>query len=163
MARPSKYDWEAIREAYEGGFDRDEICRKYRITPKILSNKINGEKWEIKGNIKADIEGFNEQVHKTSQNLQNLHQTNQELFIEKVNTQQEDNELMQGTRKISKLLLSIIAQNRNEINLKNIKTVSSTLRDIESIANPKPEAVINNANMQQNNTPTQINIMRDDD
>jgi hypothetical protein len=30
---------------------------------------------------------------------------------------------MQGTRKISKLLLSIIAQNRNEINLKKRKKI----------------------------------------
>jgi len=151
MARPSKYNWEAIQEAYEGGFDRAEICKKYRITPKILSNRIHKDKWEVKGSIKAEIMEFNEQVHKTTQNIQNMHEKNQELFIEKINTIAEDNELMQGTRKVAKLLLSVIAQSRNEITLKNIKTVSSTLKDIESIANPRPETYINNTNAQQNN------------
>ena len=40
MARPNKYNWEAIQEAFEHGFDRDEICKKHRITNKQLSNKI---------------------------------------------------------------------------------------------------------------------------
>ena len=144
MARPSKYNWEAIKEAYEGGFDKDDIVKKYKITKKQLSNKIRDENWEVKGHITNQVDEFYATTHKTAQNVQKLHPENQEIVLEKVNTIAEDNELMQGTRKISKLLLSVIAQNRNDINLKNIKSISSTLKDIESIANPRPDAVINN-------------------
>ena len=28
MARPSKYNWEAIKEAYEGGIDKQDIVKK---------------------------------------------------------------------------------------------------------------------------------------
>jgi len=150
MARPSKYNWEAIKEAFEHGFDRDEICAKYKITPKILSNRINQEKWVVKGTTKADIIGLSEQVHKTAQNITKLHPENQDLASEVFSTRSEDEELMTNNRKISKLLQSVIIQNRNDINLKNIKSVSSTLKDIESIANPRPEVAIQN-NTQINN------------
>jgi len=157
MARPEMYNWEAIEEAYTGGFDRDEICKKYRITPKILSNRINKYKWEVKGTITSDISELNEHVHLTAQNLASLHPANQEMAIERTNTQQVDNELMQGNRKIAKLLLSIIAQKRDDITLKNIRNVSGTLRDIEAIANPQASRVeVNNTNAVQTNNNLEI-------
>lgn len=165
MARPTKYDWEAIQEAIESGFDRDEICKKYRITPKILSNKINKEDWAVKGSVKADVIGLSEQVHKTAQNVTKLHPKNQELANEVFSTMTEDQELMTNNRKISKLLQSIIIQNRNDITLQNIKSVSGTLKDIESIANPQTsKAEINNINAQQNNsTEKRVTIVRRSD
>ena len=157
MARPSKYNWEAIQEAYESGFDRDEICKKYHITPKILSNRINKEEWSVKGSVKADVIGLSEQVHKTAQNITKLHPKNQELASEVFSTRTEDEELMTNNRKISKLLQSVIIQNRNSITLQNIKNVSSTLKDIESIANPQASKIeVNNTNAQQNNIVIEI-------
>ena len=150
--RPSKYNWEAIKEAFESGFDRDEICNKYKITPKILSNKINKEKWAVKGSVKADVIELSEQVHKTAQNITKLHPKNQELASEVFSTRTEDEELMTNNRKISKLLQSVIIQNRNNITLQNIRNVSGTIRDIENIANPqsnKQEINIQNTNAQQ--------------
>ena len=145
MARPSKYNWEAIKEAYEMGFDRDEICKKHRITPKQLSNKISEQNWAVKGTIKSDLKGLSEEVLKHSDNITKLHPANQDLALDVFNTTTQDQELMTNNRKIAKLLQSVIVSSRNEINLKNIKTVSSTLKDIESIANPKPEPIsINN-------------------
>ena len=143
MARPSKYNWEAIQEAFENGFDRDEICKKYNLSAKQLSNKINQLKWVVKGTAKSDILGLSEQVHKTAQNITKLHPENQELASEIFTTQSEDEALMTNNRKIGKLLQSVIIQNRNDINLKNIKNVSGVLRDIEAIANPvKPQTAI---------------------
>jgi len=138
MARPSKYNWEAIKEAYEGGFEKEDIVKKHKVPRKLLSNKIRDDQWTVKGHISDEISEFYANTHKTTQNISKLHPENQEMVINKINTMQQDNELMEGTRKISKLLLSVIAQNRNEITLKNIKQVSSTLKDIESIANPHP-------------------------
>ena len=163
MARPSKYNWEAIKEAYEGGIDRQDIVKKYKIDNKQLLNKIYNEKWEVKGHLKAEVDGFYEAIHKTTQNIEKLHPDNQDILLERLNTLEQDNELVSNNRKIAKMLQGIIVSNRNSINLQNIKTVSGVIRDIESIANPtnKPDTVINNANLQQNEIPTIINIVRD--
>ena len=142
MARPNKYNWEAIQEAFEHGFDRDEICKKHRITNKQLSNKINEQKWVVKGTTKADLQGLSETILKHSENVTKLHPINQDLAMEVFSTTTEDQELMTNNRKIGKLLQSVIIQNRNNIDLKNIKNVSGVLRDIESIANPSTAAQV---------------------
>ena len=41
------------------------------------------------------------------------------------------------------------------------KDITSALKDINDIVNPKVDTVINNANLQQNEIPTIINIVRD--
>jgi len=154
MARPSKYNWDAIREAYEGGIDKQDIIKKYKIDNKQLLNKIYIENWVVKGHLKAEIEGFYDNVHKTAQNLDNLHPDNQDILIEKLNTLEQDNELIGNNRKIAKMLQGVIVSNRNAINLQNIKNVSGVLKDIESMANPSPNTLIqnNNANVQENKT-----------
>lgn len=163
MARPSKYNWDAIKEAYEGGIDKNDIIKKYKVDYKQLVNKANSEKWEVKGHLRAEIDGFYDTVHKTTQNLEKLHKDNQDILLERLNTLEQDNELVKNNRTIAKMLQVVIVNNKNSINLQNIKNVSGVLKDIESIANPtsKPETVINNANLQQNNIPTTINIVRD--
>lgn len=151
MARPSKYNWEAIQEAYEGGIDKQDIIKKYKIDNKQLLNKIYNEKWVVKGHLKAEVDGFYEAIHKTTQNIEKLHPDNQDILLERLNTLEQDNELIGNNRKIAKMLQGIIVSNRNSINLQNIKTVSGVIRDIESIANPtNKETVINNANVQEN-------------
>lgn len=165
MARPSIYNWEAIKEAYEAGFDRDEICKNHRVTPKILSNRINKEGWTVKGNIKSDILGLSEHIHKTAQNIDSLHEINQEMAISRVVTIEADNELISNNRKIAKLLQSVIVSNRDAITLANIRNVSGTLKDIESIANPQTSKTeINNTNATQNNTEVKrVSIVRRSD
>lgn len=151
MARPSKYNWEDIKLAYEGGLDKPDIEKKYGVTNKTLTNKINKELWEVKGTIKAQINEFEEAVRGIAQNPESI----QELIIEKINTQSLDNELINNNRKLAKLLQSVIVSNKTNINLNNIKSVAGTLKDIENIANPtanRTDIQINNTNAQQNNT-----------
>ena len=62
---------------------------------------------------------------------------------------------MGNNRKIAKMLQGIIVSNRNSINLQNIRNVSGTIKDIESIANP-PKQDINLTNAQQNNIVVEI-------
>ena len=159
MARPSKYDWDAIKEAYEGGLDKADIIKKYHIDNKQLGNKVRDDGWVIKGHLKADIEGFYAKTAQMAQNIDKLHQSNQDLVIQKINTLEADNELMGNNRKIAKMLQGIIVANRNSINLQNIRNVSGTIKDIESIANP-PKQDINLTNAQQNNENTQIVFKR---
>lgn len=154
MARPVKYNWEAIREAYEGGLNREDICRKYRVSNKLLGNQIRTEGWVVNGSINADVDAFYAGAHKMAQNLENLHPDNQDLVIQKINTMEQDNELIGNNRKIAKLLQSVIVANRANINLGNIRNVSGVMVDIERIANPQNGAKveINNTNAQQVNT-----------
>ena len=158
MARPSKYNWEAIQEAYEIGFNRDEICRKFKIDAKLLSNRLNQEQWQVKGSLRNDLKGLSENIEKTSLNITKLkNDAVQDLAVEVFSTMNEDQELMTNNRKIAKLLQSIIVANRQNIDLTNIRQVAGTIKDIEAIANPqasKQEINIQNTNAVQNNIKT---------
>lgn len=159
MARPSKYNWESIQEAYEGGIDKDEIANKFKIPKKLLGNRIAEKQWEVKGHLRADIDEFSATWHKTAQNLEKLSIPVQEIMIDKINTQLLDNELIENNRKLAKMLQGVIVTNRGGISLQNIKSVSGVLRDIESIANPQASKIeINNSNAQQNNIETKWTV-----
>jgi len=151
MARPGKYNWEAIREAYEGGLDKKDICKQYKLTPKLLSNKIAKAKWTVGGHLKAELDAFCEHSKAMAQNIEALHPKNQELVLKKIDTLAEDNELIGNNRKIAKMLQGIIMTNKKEITINNIKNISGVIRDIESIANPTPGINIQNTNAVQNN------------
>lgn len=62
MARPSKFNWEEIKNAYECGKTVDELVSRYGVTKKTLQNKISKELWEVTGNIKADIVAVKESL-----------------------------------------------------------------------------------------------------
>ena len=38
MARPTKYDWESIKSAYEDGISVDNIALTYNVSKKTLQN-----------------------------------------------------------------------------------------------------------------------------
>lgn len=159
MARPSKYNWEAIEEAYIGGLDKSDICRKYQLPSKLLGNKILTARWVIKGNIKADVDEFYAQTQKMAQNIEKLHPDNQEITLKKLDTLEQDNELIGNNRKIAKILQGIIVANRQDINLGNIRNVSGTIKDIEAMANPQNNRQDITVNTQTNmSAPTRIII-----
>jgi len=161
VARPSKYNWDAIKEAYEGGLDIEDIIKKFRITKKILNNRIHLKEWIVKGYIEADIKGFSASLGTLAQNG-TKHPEIADMIVEKLNTTLQDNELISNNRKLAKLLQSVVIREKDNINLKNIKNVSGVLRDIEAIANPtvNNKVEINNSN-QQATIPT-INISIDE-
>ena len=140
MARPSKYNWEAIQVAFEGGFTKDEICSKFKVAKATLTNKINKDLWIVKSDVTADIEGIGAKLNAVAQNY-TKHPEIEDMFIARINTIEEDNEIMSNNRKIAKMLQSVIVKQRNDIDLTNIKAVSGTLKDIESIANPQASKV----------------------
>src|SRR5574344_1831549 len=70
MARP-KYDWTEIQKAYECGKTVDELVKKYDVEKKTLQNKISEKKWEVSGNIKADITELKASIGKISGTLGN--------------------------------------------------------------------------------------------
>lgn len=144
MARPSVYDWSMLQQAYENGISKDEICSKYKIPKNILTNKINKDRWIVKCDINSEINEFSAKLNAITQNSKD-NKIMQEVIADKLNTQLQDNEIIKNNRDLALLLQKKIVDNKEEINLKNIKTVSSTLRDLESIANPKPDIQIDNS------------------
>ena len=136
MARPIKYDWQGIREAYEGGLDKYDICKKYRLPLKNLNDKARVGGWSINGTLKSEVDGFYAKAENLAKNISQLHPVNQELMIMRLNTIADDNELIGNNRKIAKMLQGVIVAKRQDITLSNIKNVSGVIKDIESIANP---------------------------
>lgn len=159
MARPAKYNWKAIEKAYSEGVEVKEICKYYNITKKTLQNKIYEKKWIITGNIESDINEFKAVLGKVTEKAQNNPET-KEIYIDKIVTVLEDNNLISNNRKLLKAVQGIIGAEitKKNVNAKNIKNITGAIRDIESIANPQASKLeINNNNMVQNNTTKSIN------
>ena len=153
MARPSKYNWDAIKDGYEKGLSPDELSKKFKATTKHINDKARLDKWQVNSDINNDINEF----IATSQKLANnsIHDEINDIIVNKINTQILDNELISNNRKLAKMLQGVIVNERQKINIGNIKQVSSTLKDIETIANPQAsriDTIINNTNATQNNT-----------
>lgn len=142
-----KYDWDSIKSDYEIGKSNAFIHKKYDIPYNTLSMKIKRDNWEVVNKEKSTVEGFKRSCEQISEVVVNNANNPSKIkaIAEDIDLSLEEMELMTNNRKIAKFIQSVIVKNKHEINLKNIKTVSSTLKDIESIANPKPEPIsINN-------------------
>lgn len=155
MARPTKYDWTAIEKAYIQGAEVDDICKKYKVAKKTLQNKIYEMRWEIKGNIDADVNEFRAVLGKVTETALNNPETT-DIYIEKIVTVLEDNKLIQNNRKLLVAVQGIIGQEikANKVNASNVKSITGAILDIEKVANPqasKQEINIQNSNAQQTN------------
>ena len=157
MARPSKYNWDAIQKSYEDGFDINTLCDMYSIEKKTIQNRISSQKWEVMGSINNDINEFRDSLGKIANYVsQNDEIKNNEIIL-RVNTILEDNELVTNNRKILKAFQSkIVAGLKNGAYEKpnEIKAGTSAVKDIEAIVNPqtnKQEINIQNTNAVQTN------------
>ena len=163
MARPIKYDWTSIEKAYIQGADIEDICKKYKIAKKTLQNKIYEFKWEIKGNINADVNEFKAVLGKVTETAINNPETT-DIYIQKIVTVLEDNKLIQNNRKLMSAVQGIIGQEirLNKINASNVKSITGAILDIEKVANPqanKQEINIQNTNAVQTNNNIDIENM----
>ena len=156
MARPSKYNWEAIKEAYQDGVTIVELVKKYKVAKKTLENKISAEKWEVTGELNSHIEEFRESLGKISQNTKD-DPIKQEIAIGRISTILEDNELISNDRKLLKAFQGLIGQGIRSGMYRtpqDIKAGTSAIKDIEAIVNPqtnKQEINIQNSNAVQTN------------
>jgi hypothetical protein len=161
MPRPSKYNWEAIKEAYEGGLDVKDISNKFNLEVKKINERAKLKKWIVKDLINNDINEFKTTIKKTVENGIK-HQDVEEMFYDKINTIIEDNEIIGNNRKLAKafqgLILSGVRSKTMFKTAQDIKSGVSSLKDIESMSNPSVSNKVefNNANMQQNNTQIEI-------
>ena len=145
----AKYDWSKIDNAYEMGVDVDTICLKYKVAKKTLQNRIYSKKLELKeGNLNEATAEFGQVLGKFSGIAQN-DKILSEIASQKVVTLLEDNEIISNNRKLSKAFQSLLGQGIKNGMFKtpsDIKSGVSSLRDLESIANPsnQPQVAIQN-------------------
>lgn len=157
MPRPVIYDWEAIKIAYENGFSRKEIQDKFKLTSNTLGNKIRDNKWTVKGSVDNDIVEIKGKLEETSLNYTQNEKVG-EMYLEKINTMIEDNEIIGTNRQLVKSFLSLTAKGIREGIYKtpqDIKIGMSTVKDSETISNPNRQ---NQNNYIQNNTQQNQNI-----
>jgi len=139
MSRPVKYDWDKIKNAYEDGISQDVISKKYGVAKKTLANKISANQWEVMGGLSTHIDEFKDSLEKISHNTHN-DPIKQEIAIEKIGTILEDNDLISNDRKLLKAFQSLIGRGIKDGiygTAQDIKAGVSSIKDIESIANPQ--------------------------
>ncbi|MGD9623903.1 MAG: hypothetical protein AB7U51_04520 [Arcobacter sp.] len=125
MARPSIYNLDMLKQAYESGISKDEICTKYKIAKNILTNKINKDGWTIKCDINNDIIEFGAKLNAITQNYKD-NSLMQEVIIDKL--QEIKINLIKIVGKNNYIRYKILITNQpNIIHLYNIDT---TIDDI---------------------------------
>ena len=58
MARPSKYNWDAIEADFKAGVPKNEIRRRHSVPRNSLDNKIRDNNWEVNEDATAVMQGF---------------------------------------------------------------------------------------------------------
>lgn len=154
MAKPiSKRQWEEIKKDFEYGMSQADLRKKYDLSPSTLGTKIKRDGWRLSHEQASIISEFKESSAKISESFHNANEIQRKEILERVQTILEDNEIIQNNRKLLKAFQGKILNGLKDGKYEkpsDIKAGTSALKDIENIANPKPDTVINNANLQNN-------------
>lgn len=178
MARPTKYDWKEIKQAYECGITVDELSDRYEIEKKTLQNKISKELWEVMGNVKSEISNVKQSLGKVSgiiaQNPEKAHIIAEEVlesinsFADKIDARKLINSAtkinltktiqhLQANTKLEKINVGNGVQQFEEVGLgssdfKNIQdTIDKAAISLEvAPRHANQQLTINNANIQEN-------------
>jgi hypothetical protein len=163
MAR-LKVDWEAVKKSYESGMDRKDICHAFNITPKTLRNKIYESKWTVQGQINAHIMEFSDKASLISKDIRDAHPLARPLIIEKVREIIEDSELLYTNRQLLRRAqnIAIRALNTNQVEFKDIRTLTGAVRDIESIVNPQQRGNVNVAVQNNTEVTTKVELTKEE-
>jgi hypothetical protein len=122
------------------------LCKQHKIDRKTYY-KICGD-LGIKFGQNSDIVEAGVILENAKSQLktpQEVHSVNKAIE-ERMSTIEIDNKLIETNRQIARLLQKKVIEQKDDIELSNIKNISSTIKDIESIANPKT----NDTNVQVN-------------
>ena len=144
------YLWGEIKKDFELGMSQADIRKKYDVGAGTLGNKIKRDGWRLSQAQNEALSEFKEATVKISESFHGANESQKKEMTERVITIIEDNELIGNNRKIAKMLQGIIVANRQDITLGNIRNVSGTIKDIESMANPQSSRQEINVNTQTN-------------
>ena len=162
MARPSKYNWDEIRHAYESGVDVNKLCLKYGVVKKTLENRIHSNKWEVMGEINSAINEVSESFGRVS-GIKEKYPEKAHIIDEQI---EEKTKHLQFINNLTLKNLSVMAKKINEdLSIQDHKFVAETVDKaaitLKVADRHAPKTEINNTNANQVNAPTQINIIRD--
>ena len=149
MANYSPRFWNEVKEDFEAGMSQVDLRKKYGLSPSTLGTKIKRDGWRLSHDQTALLSEFKENSAKISESFRNANEMQRKEMVERVQTILEDNEIIQNNRKLLKAFQGKILNGLKDgmyEKPQDIKSGTSALKDIESIANPKPEAVVNNTN-----------------
>lgn len=174
MARPSKHNWEEIKKHYEAGKNQAEIVLEFECPKSSLSEKIKNENWTQSEQVKSYIMGSVE-INEQKANLIEQDVRIVEIADKMIDEQlRRKNLIFNATELLIKKATSIITKNQvidkinigdgvqnfepRELNTTDLKNLSDTI-DKASITlgvnqRHASSAVINNANVQQNDIKT---------
>lgn len=133
----AKYNWIEIQKAYECGKSVDELVIKYDVEKKTLQNKISEKKWEVSGNIKADISDLKKSIGKISGTLGNHPDKFNIIAEDVINCINEISILVDGTKAVNSATLLNLARTIEYLN-KNQKlekiNVGDGVQNFEPVA-----------------------------
>ena len=151
--------WEKAKAYYEAGMTLSQIKDKTSIARNTISQRAKREQWE--------------------------HSKNSEYIEAKIKVESQKGTILEQSGAVALNIADDIAFNkakalslfqdsalRNQKKANDILEMTDDMKDIESharitktnketVLGKDPETVINNANVQENNMPMQINIIRD--
>ena len=151
--------WEKAKAYYEAGMTLSQIKDKTGIARNTISQRAKREQWE--------------------------HSKNSEYIEAKIKVESQKGTILEQSGAVALNIADDIAFNkakalslfqdsalRNQKKANDILVLADDMKDVESharitktnketVLGKDPETVINNANVQENNMPMQINIIRD--
>lgn len=151
--------WEKAKAYYEAGMTLSQIKDKTNIARNTISQRAKREQWE--------------------------HSKNSEYIEAKIKVESQKGTILEQSGSVALNIADDIAFNkakaltlfqdsalRNQKKANDMLDLTEDMKDIESharitktnketVLGKDPETVINNANVQENNMPMQINIIRD--
>jgi len=134
-----------------GQFTKVALAKIYKVSEKTIRNIVHGVEPDNKGLV--DLGVALEVVKKSEKTPIETKEINKAIE-DKVSTLSIDDKLVKNNRKILIEAQKIIgkALDNEEVNITNVKNITSVVKDIEAVANPRTndtKVEINNANVQQ--------------
>lgn len=161
----AKYDWGAIKKYFDSLVDagvknpQAETRKKFGVPAGTLGSRIANHNWVLSKEQNDALEDFKTANANITESFSKANERQKELILDRVQTTLEDNALIANNRKLLALAQQVIANGKKDINLKNIKTITGAIRDIEAVANPKagaPVVAVQNNNTGADNNTTEI-------
>jgi len=155
----SKRLWNEVKADYEEGMSQAQLRKKYNLGAGTLGNKIKRDGWRLSHKQTAALSEFKEASMKISESFHKANEIQKKELIEQTKTILEDNELIQNNRKILKDFQTLIKNGLKEKDLyktaSDIRAGVGTIKDIESVANPRTNT---NIEIKNNNSIQNTNI-----
>lgn len=166
----NKSIWDSIRADYEAGnIEEDkaftQLASMYKVDRTTITKKAKKEDWiygknhtiiTLESSVIKNIQEINEKKS-------HLNHTDLMAVERGVKRELEKDNINSNTFHLAKILQAQLFEAVPLMKIDDLKPkdITSALKDINDIVNPKVDTVINNANLQQNETTMQINIIRD--